>query len=349
MCWVRGCWERPWVVLSMLVPLVLGCAFYAAQEARIDSDFSKLLRPSETLRWYQHDQAFKAAFPQFQQNAVVVLEGGDFEQVRAATRDLRDRLLAREQLGRVQALGVHPFFEARSWWYLPPDELDRWLGGVQRNYGPLLRLGESPTLTELALTVADQAFATPGVTLPTVLSGLLDGWQEPELSLQAYPALVPVGRHRELIVVQGVRRFEDALPHAELIGLLRAELATLPTGVTARLTGEAALATEEIGAALDGIEIAGIVSLLLLAIVLWYGLRSVTVVVGVFAVLLFGVPLTLALSVFLVGSFNTLALLFVIMFLVLVSILRCTFRSRRQRSSVGTSIRFRGYEEPVLR
>lgn len=312
--WVRFCWERPRSIVAGTLLLAGISAVYAALEARIDSDFSKLLRPSADLTWYRHDQAFKAAFPSFQQNAIIVLEGTDFEPLRAAARQLRDRLREDTRIAVVRAPGVHPFLDAHAWWYIPLDRIPEWMDGVQRNYGPLLRVGEFPTLTELAYTLADQARATPGLPLPEVLAGLLHGWRDSAESVQAYPALTPEPPHRELLLVQGQRRFDQALPHAALIAVLRQHLETLPAGVTGRLTGEAALATEEIAAALSGIELAGSISLLLLAAILWWGLRSLSLMAAIFTLLAVGVPLTLALAVLVVGSFNTLALIFIIMF-----------------------------------
>jgi uncharacterized membrane protein YdfJ with MMPL/SSD domain len=81
-----------------------------------------------------------------------------------------------------------------------------------------------------------------------------------------------------------------------------------------RLTGEVVLAHEEIGAALDGIGIAGTVSIVLLAVILGFGVRSLRIIVGIFLLLGLGSALTLGFAAVTVGTFNTLALMFVIMF-----------------------------------
>ncbi|MEZ5559786.1 MAG: MMPL family transporter [Pseudomonadales bacterium] len=89
----------------------------------------------------------------------------------------------------------------------------------------------------------------------------------------------------------------------------------VPDGVRVRLTGEVVLATEEIAAALEGIGIAGTVSMGLLAIILGFGVRSLRIVGGIFLLLLLlGTALTVGFATLAVGTFNTLALMFVIMF-----------------------------------
>ena len=73
----------------MLSVLSLGLFF---QYGALNSDLSKLIKPSDSLVWYQDNERYKAAFPQFQQTAVVVIRGSDYRQVQNHTRYLVDHL-----------------------------------------------------------------------------------------------------------------------------------------------------------------------------------------------------------------------------------------------------------------
>jgi hopanoid biosynthesis associated RND transporter like protein HpnN len=308
-------------VLLAVALLTLAAGALALAQARIDSDLSRLIRPSDALAWYRHDGAFKAAFPELQQTAVVVASGDDWLSVRATAERLRDALRAHEEFEAVHAPSLAPFLADRRLMFVPLEDLERWTEGVDYAYGPLLRLSEGADLANGAFTLADQLAANPRQTLPHPLASLaeafLDGPPE-RIALEGWPHLVPEieGIHHELIVAKGRQRHEESLPNARQVALLREVVATTPAdpGVTVRLTGEVKLADEEIGAALSGIELAGTLSLVLLAIVLGVGVRSWRVIVAIFTVLATGIVLTLGWATLAVGSFNTLALIFVVMF-----------------------------------
>ena len=112
-------------------------------------------------------------------------------------------------------------------------------------------------------------------------------------------------------MVQGTQNLDQPLPNAQIV----AQLETVSNNITrafnvdVALTGEVALANEEIGAALTGIEIAGALSVVIIAMILGVGLRSYRVIGIIFAKLLLGSSLTLGAATILVGSFNTLSML----------------------------------------
>jgi hopanoid biosynthesis associated RND transporter like protein HpnN len=84
--------------------------------------------------------------------------------------------------------------------------------------------------------------------------------------------------------------------------------------VTMRLTGEIAMADEELRTALQGIQFAGLASLLLLALILTFGVRCWSIVCGIFVMLAAGVVWTTLYALLAVGSFNTLSMVFLVMF-----------------------------------
>ena len=91
-------------------------------------------------------------------------------------------------------------------------------------------------------------------------------------------------------MVQGTQNLDQPLPNAQIVAQLEAisALTTQAFNVDVAITGEVALANEEIGAALTGIEIAGALSVVIIALILGVGLRSLRVIGIIFAKLLLG-------------------------------------------------------------
>lgn len=319
--WVAFIERHSWLALGLIALLAALSGLAAARYAGIDSDLSRLIRPSADLAWYQHDQRFKAAFPELQQTAVVVVSGADAEAVQGAAEALAEAFRRRAEFDFVYAPGVDAFFRRHRLYYLDVDTLTDWLRGVEVNYGALLRLGDSAGLANAAFTFADQISAGSGLPLPDPLRSLAGSFAadgRPEIRLDAYPPLRDAGVaiHYAVLQLKGAQRHDQALPGAELVALLNQVVndTPRPAGVAVRLTGEVVLANEEIAAALKGIGIAGTVSLVLLAVILGVGVRSLRIVIGIFLLVLSGTALTLGFATVTVGTFNTLALMFVIMF-----------------------------------
>ncbi|MFT4713307.1 MAG: putative RND superfamily exporter protein [Candidatus Azotimanducaceae bacterium] len=116
-----------------------------------------------------------------------------------------------------------------------------------------------------------------------------------------------IDEHALLIVLKGEQELGKSLPNATIVHHLRNEIRRLqvPNGIDLRLTGEVVLACEEIPAGLEGVGLAGVISLLLLAIILGFGVRSWQFIVTTFALSFVGVVLTFAYATLVVGSDNT--------------------------------------------
>ena len=329
--WAEFCARRSGIVLAVIAAVCALSAIYAAREARIDSDLSRLIRPSDSLEWYAHDRAFNAAFANIQNTAAVVISGRDFSLVRDHARTLRDALRSETDIEAVYAPSLAEVIEAGRALFIPPADLERWLEGVEYGYGPMLRLTEGADVGAALSILVDHLAANPRQPLPRPLETLLDAIVSSasdrvaldritldRIALEIAPPLEPDldGEHHEVLVVRGRQRLDESLPHAAHVELLRRVRAAHPppADVRVRLTGEAKLADEEIRAAFSGIELAGTLSLLVLAAVLGFGVRSWRAIATIFALLTSGVLLTLGWATLAVGSFNTLSLIFVVMF-----------------------------------
>ena len=320
--WVALCARNPVTVVIVVGLLTAMAGVISWRYMAIDSDLSRLIRPSESLAWYRDNEAYKSAFPMFEQTAVVVVSGPRAATVEASARRLRDALREHGGFEFVYAPALEDFFRAQRLYFLETQDLEDWIEGVRYDYGVMLRLAEAADLVNAAYVLADQLAATPGMLLQHPLESLIRGFERApfDVALEAYPHLEPEpgksGNVHALIVLKGPRHLDQSLPNAELIRRIREVMSgvTMDPDVQLRLTGEVVLSDEEISAALEGIGIAGTLSLLLLGVILGLGVRSLRTIIVIFVVLFVGVTLTLGYAVISVGSFNTLALIFVVMF-----------------------------------
>lgn len=321
--WLVGLAARRsgWVIFGVLVLSVVSLV-YTATHARINSDLSSLIRPSDDLVWYQNNEHYKDQFPYFEQTALVVVSGPDADAVDKVAVELVARLNADQHFYSVFAPGIDAFISDRAFYYLAPAQLELWLQGVEYAYGPLLRLADEASVTNFTFILADHLTANRGLPLPAPLHSIStsigSSLGEGEVRLDVLPPLKDPDRTHfyQLIVLQGEQDLAQKMPNELLVSALRTQISTLdkPSTVDVRLSGEIPLAHEEIQAALSGVGLAGMISIALLALILGFGIRSLGFVLSIFALLGAGVVLTLGMAILVVGSFNTLSLIFVVMF-----------------------------------
>ena len=315
---IRGALTHAKMLLLVCVALGMGGAGTFLLEGRLNSDLGQLIQPKGDQNWYQSNQAFQAAFPSYQQTALVVVRGRDALAVETATQLLKDAFDARGGFDQVFAPAVEPFIKAHRLYFLEPADLTKWLQGAEFNFGVLQRLSEQPTLAATLLIIADMLGVQSGQPLPITLQHAIDGLLAGQPTAQAfYPLVSPEQTDFfNLIIVNGRQSLDEPLPNEQIVRTLRSiiDQQALPESIEIELTGEVVLAHEEISAALTGIEIAGVASILILGVILLVGIGDVRIISAIFLVLLTGVGLTLGYATLTIGSFNTLSMLFVVMF-----------------------------------
>lgn len=324
---VRWVEQHARLTILLVTVLTIVAGVYSSFYASIDSDLSKLIKPSADTAWYQDNEEYKRIFPDAQQTAVIVVSGESYREVEVTAQKLAFNLSQSGEFQFVRTPGLEPFIKDHRLYYLEINDLESWLQGVQFNYGTLLRLSEDQSLSNIVLILADQLSAYPGMALPPVLDALIRSIVQEEVVLESYPRLVPpvnmvgssaakIDKYAQLIVLKGEQELGESLPNAAIVRHLQHEIDQLqiPSEINIRLTGEVVLAHEEISAGLEGVGLAGGISLLLLVFILGFGVRSWQVVITTFTLLFVGVVLTSAYATLVVGSYNTLSLVFLVMF-----------------------------------
>ncbi len=316
--WTALIINHPLKIIGYLILLSLVGLGLFLVEGRLNSDLGQLIEPGEENTWYQANERYKQSFPMHLQTAILVVRGDDQAVTQAATKAIATALSDSQAFERIFAPGIDPFVQNNRLFFLTKDELALWLEGTEFNFGALVRMTEQINLANALLIIADTMTSRSGLPLPISVERLAEGLATGEAQGQAfYPLVDPDQTHFfELILVNGKQDLQEALPNAQIVETLESilENTMLPNTVRVELTGEVVLAHEEIGAALSGIEIAGLISILLLGLILTFGIGDFRVIMSIFALLATGIGLTLGFATLAVGSFNTLSMLFVVMF-----------------------------------
>ena len=319
--WVRFVTSRPRLTFVVLALLTLLAGWISVDRYSMNSRLGDLVQ--QDAPWRADYEAFREAFPQLVETAVVVVRGDSFAGVERAALALEAAIAARSDLFRdVYAPANEAFFREHALLLLDETALDD-VGDALAQAQPLLTaVAEDPTLRGVLGRVADAAANEPPAAFARIVERLHEAARS---ALAGHADPVPwadeflargAAAHYRLIFLRGVQNYGDTLPNARIVAELRAliDAQRLPAGVSVRLTGEVALRHEEVQAAVTGVQLAGGVALLLLLAVLTFGVRSPRIVGATFLLLLVGALWTSGLAMLTVGQYNTLSLVFLVMF-----------------------------------
>jgi hopanoid biosynthesis associated RND transporter like protein HpnN len=193
----------------------------------------------------------------------------------------------------------------------------------------IAHIAREPTLTAFAAVLTgavEELYKGRSMELGPVLSGMsatLDArlagspralsWQslfnnEPQKS-----------KYQELIVVKPRLDYTQLFPAEQSIAALHA--AAKDVGVTEdgpvrlRITGEVALAEEELNSSLRGMEYAGIVTFVMVVVVLYFAMRTPGLILNVLVCLTLGLILTAAFATVAVGHLNIISIAFAVLYI----------------------------------
>lgn len=318
--WVTLICRHAKTTLLLLLIATVVCGVYSWKNFRINSDLSGLIDQSSD--WRVHFDEYEAAFPDQVRNAVVVIHGDSFGDVEAVAKDIEAAIRAEPGFTAVSAPQNLDFLRDRALLYLPAEELDEMSERLAEAQPVLTAIAEDPSLRGVLEVLGDAVEnADDAEMFATVLELVRQSGEE---ALAGKDARVrwtdelfsPDPPQIRVITLKGTPDFDVALPAEELLALLDSVIAGVarPSGVEVGVTGEIALTHEEIQAARSGVNTAGWLSTALLVLVMAVGVRSIKIVLGAMLMLLVGVIMTTAYALVAVGEFNTLSLVFVVMF-----------------------------------
>ncbi len=320
--WVALCWQHGQLVLFTLLLTTVLAGAYAATEFRMYSKLGELIRQEGD--WKTQWDDYKAQFPALIETVIVVISADSPAQVDYAASQLNDAFISKPQkFSDVFSPTAEPFMRDRALLYLPIEDLEQVSARLIEAQPMLTRFAEDPSIRGVLELIIDGANNEAPQGFQRILSSIANASQQALNSPASYLwgdeflTNSDAGPHYAMVFLKGPQSFNEQLPNSALLQNVRDEIAALnlPDSTSVRLTGEVALSHEEISAAMQGVKIAGVVSAIALMIILGFGVRSIHIVLACASMLLIGVVWTAALALLTVGSFNTISLIFLVMFL----------------------------------
>lgn len=331
--WVAWVVAHPRLALALVLVVTAVAGWVAVDRYAMNSRLGDLVQ--QDANWRTDYEAFQEAFPQLVETAVVVVSGTSLQRVEQTALELEARISADQtRFVDVYAPGNDPFFRNNAFLLLKLDDLDALSNELAEAQPMLTAVAEDASLRgvlQLISSAVAQLGAADSDTTPAGFASLLATLAESAAAARDGENAEVAWRdeffntgeqtHYRLIFLRGVQNYGATLPQAEIVAGLQQIIAEVSSTqgragdeVRVALTGEVALRHDEIQAATGGVKIAGVVALILLGLVLALGVRSTRVVLATFAVLLVGVVWTSAWAMLSVGSYNTLSLVFLVMF-----------------------------------
>src|ERR1700724_581515 len=169
---VGACSRFRWTVLALAILATTASGYYAATHFAITTNTNNFI--SEKLQWRQNLIALDTAFPQRDDQIVVVIDGAIPELAEGAAQSLTDRLKCRPDL--YQSV-VRPdggsYFNQNALLFQPVADLQRTIKELSRARPFLMALASDPSLRGIAKAIS---FINQGVHAK---AGTLDDFDRP--------------------------------------------------------------------------------------------------------------------------------------------------------------------------
>jgi hopanoid biosynthesis associated RND transporter like protein HpnN len=325
---VAFCTRRPWWIVALALALTVGSAFYASRHFAIRTDVRDLISPD--LPWSQRAAQFLNDFPQ--REIIVVVDAPTAELVEQATTKLAGALRQHsDRFIEVSQPGSGSFFERNGLLFLPRDEVARVTAGLSRADDLLGTLAGDPSLRgaldtlSLALLGVDRGeiklddlvlpMSMAADTIEAVLAGRPASFSWRALAAGKPPAPEDLRRFIQVRPVLDFNVLQPGRAATEAISAIASEL-KLDSDFQAhvRLTGQIPMDDDEFGTITQNVALTITLSLLLVLGILWLALRSPRIILAVMSSLAFGLAVSAAAGLFLVGAFNLISIAFFALF-----------------------------------
>ncbi len=324
------CVRYAWIVILIAAATAVIGGRYATSHFAINTDTNDFL--SAKLPWRQQLVALDKAFPQRNEQILVVINGKTPELAESATAELATKLATRPDLFRsVERPDGGSYFNRNALLFQPVAQVEQTTAGLLRAQPFLATLTADPTLRGVmeafsAVTRGVRAkagtfdeFDRPMVQLSDALADILAGrpayfsWRS--LLTGAKPGLRELQRFLLVKPVLDYSALQPGLVPSNFIRQTARDLGFVPAkGLTVRLTGPVPLADEEFGTVEEGFGLNGTIAGLIVLFIIWRALKSFRIVLAVALSVVIGLAATAAVGLMLVKALNLISVAFAVLF-----------------------------------
>ncbi len=329
--WIRAVCRFAWAVVLVVCAVTYFVFGYTVENLTINTNTTDML--SEELPFRQNYIAYKSAFPKTGDLITIVIDAQTPDRADASAEKLAERL--RHEIATIETVydfAGDPFFRRNGLLYLEIDDLEDVADRLSQAQGLLGALSEDTSLRGLSevigLAIEDMADGNEPIgdlsyvfeRIADVISARNQG-NAAELSWRGLMAgeEPDAGDTRRFLQVRVNADWSTISPAAPTMDTIReaaAELGLTPeNGVRVRLAGGLALSTEELTSVFEGAKAASLLSLAMVSICLFLGLRSLVLVGATVLTLVCGLIWTAGFAVAAVGHLNLLSVAFAVLFI----------------------------------
>lgn len=318
----------PWFFLLFALLLCIASGYYTFNHLAVNTNTAEMLSPD--LPFQQNQRKIDKAFPQDAYTTLFIIESNTPEEsAQNATKLVELLANKKETFSSAYIPTDNAFFRQQALLYLDTPDLEnvaRQLTDAQPFIGYLAQNYSLGGLFEVISQALNETQNTLPMDLNPLLQALdktitsqLDGKSQ-SLSWQTLLANNKLSddARRVLVIAKPVTHFDEMLPldaaqkvAHEVANQIMAE----NSNVRVRITGETALEHEELETVSNGATLSGIMSLVLVFIAQWIGVRSFRLVVITYIVLVMGLILTAGFAALTVGHLNVISIAFATLYI----------------------------------
>lgn len=323
------------LVLGTVFLITAVALYFTLNHFSINSDTEALIK--QDAEWKKIHTDWANAFPHMIHTSLVVLTGESISVVDQVSKELESLLNANDEYFQsVFAPNNLEFINRHALLYIETDELDNLITRLAEAQPILTAFKVDPNLRGLFNLLkdaldSDEPLPDSFKQILEILSSAARDLNQGLVKPVAWRDRLFTGdtgddaddkdssRYYNIIFIKGKADFKDSLPNDQILSSIRGSIAKIShpqkDQVHIRLTGQIPLDHGEIVSATESAQLAGTIALLVLILVLVFGVRSLRVIVAIYISMLVGLIWTAAYALLSVGEFNTISIVFLVMFI----------------------------------
>jgi hopanoid biosynthesis associated RND transporter like protein HpnN len=311
------------IIISYIL-LTIFSVFYIKDHLGVSTDTTDML--SKDLEWRKLDIEYEKEFPQFTDNLLIVIESDTPDQASDTAKTLHTALKDNPKLiSDIFYPNQLPYFSQSAFLFLDTDELQDLadqLATIQPFLGTLLADKNLRGLFTMLSDALKYKQEGEDIDLKPLLLEINRAFEDKNYNV-SWQRLMSTDKdsksvYREFIVLRTLESEEEFLPGEDVIKHVRStidSLGLINNNINIRLTGGTALSYEELKSVSDANIHAIVISFILVAIILMFGLESGWLVLASIITLFFGLIATTAFAAITVGELNLISVAFAVLYI----------------------------------
>lgn len=320
--------DYPKSVVSLVAVFCSLSLYYSAENLGFNTDTAGML--SSELPFHQNRIQFWNTFPQDVRTILVVVDAATPETSKIAAERLQERLNQEKNVVKsVYIPGQEPFFDEQALLYLDIESLVGILNILATSQPLLGQLAENNSLERfLALIGRSITNSTTqfGFELKPLLRKIEEAFGDAEAgdyNEVSWQSLLTGGnpdltRTRRFVIVKAALDYSRIFPASQTIQRIKNHTQAIESemeNVTFHMTGEIALQHEELESVSQGSLISAFISLVLVGVTLFAGLRSFRLILAALLTLVAGLAMTAGFATLTVGHLNMISIAFAVLYI----------------------------------